>query len=265
MMLICCTPSVLYKYWRRSMPLRTLKSTQRVGSRRLQNVRQSLPMLRHTMPKSNPIDGGTVMASLQDRETGTFAGDEWGEQDTRFLYGALNALSLLGMLHLVDREKIISHIQACANFDGGYGTSPDAESHAGQIFTCVGALAILGRLDLVDKQRLGAWLSERQLPNGGLNGRPEKLEDVCYSWWVASSLAMIGRLHWIDGQKLARFILSCQDSEHGGIADRAGDMVDVFHTVFGIAGLSLIGWEGLEAVDPVYCMPKTVTQKYVGR
>ena len=153
---------------------------------------------------------GRYIAGLQNKETGSFAGDEWGEHDTRFLYGALNALSLLRLLRLVDLPKAVMHIQACANFDGGYGISPGAESHAGQIFTCVGALAIAGRLDLVDKDRLGAWLSERQLPNGGLNGRPEKLEDVCYSWWVLSSLAMIDRLHWIDGQKLSRFILQCQ-------------------------------------------------------
>ena len=106
--------------------------------------------------------------------------------------------------------RAVAYVQACANFDGGYGVSPGAESHAGQVFTCVGALAIAGRLDLVDRDRLGRWLSERQLPNGGLNGRPEKLEDVCYSWWVMSSLAMIDRLHWIDGGKLTAFILRCQ-------------------------------------------------------
>ena len=37
----------------------------------------------------------------------------------------------------------------------------------------------------------------------------------------------------------------------GGIADRPGDMVDVFHTVFGLAGLSLVGFPGLELVDAV--------------
>ncbi|KAF2842968.1 type II protein geranylgeranyltransferase beta subunit [Patellaria atrata CBS 101060] len=204
---------------------------------------------------------GHFISNFQNRDTGTFAGDEWGETDTRFLYGALNALSLLGMLHLVDVTKAVEHVDSCANFDGGYGTGPGAESHAGQIFTCVGALTIAGRLDLVDRDKLGAWLSERQLPNGGLNGRPEKLEDVCYSWWVVSSLAMIGRLHWIDKEKLATFILRCQDPELGGIADRPGDMVDVFHTVFGIAGLSLIGYPGLQEVDPVYCMPKSITQR----
>lgn len=72
---------------------------------------------------------------------------------------------------------------------------------------------------------------------------------------------MIGRLHWIDGKKLAVFVLSCQDTQLGGIADRPGDMVDVFHTVFGVAGLSLVGWPNLQAVDPVYCMPKAVTDR----
>ncbi|KAL9111282.1 MAG: hypothetical protein Q9187_007943 [Circinaria calcarea] len=153
---------------------------------------------------------GEFIASLQDRETGTFAGDEWGETDTRFLYGALNALSLLRLTSLIDIPKAVAHVQSCANFDGGYGVSPGAESHAGQVFTCVGALAIAGRLDLVDRDRLAGWLSERQLKSGGLNGRPEKLEDVCYSWWVLSSLAMIRRLHWIDGDKLTKFILECQ-------------------------------------------------------
>jgi geranylgeranyl transferase type-2 subunit beta len=152
----------------------------------------------------------SVIAALQNRESGTFAGDEWGETDTRFLYGAFNALSLLNSLDLIDTDKAVAHIRSCANFDGGFGVTPGAESHAGQIFTCVAALAIVGKLDLVDRDRLGAWLSERQLANGGLNGRPEKLEDVCYGWWVLSSLAMIGRLHWIDASKQISFILRCQ-------------------------------------------------------
>ena len=42
-----------------------------------------------------------------------------------------------------------------------------------------------------------------------------------------------------------------QDPEKGGLADRPGDMVDVFHTHFGIAGLSLLRFPGLEIVDPV--------------
>jgi len=208
---------------------------------------------------------GKYLADLQDRETGTFRGDEWGEEDTRFLYAAMNALSLLGLLSLVDVEKAVDHIVACANFDGGYGVSPGAESHAGQIFTCVAALSLAGRLDLVDTDKLGGWLSERQIAGGGLNGRPEKKEDVCYSWWVLSSLEIIGRTHWIDRDQLVRFILRSQDPDSGGISDRPGDMVDVWHTCFGLAGLSLLEYPGLEAVDPVYCMPKATIERIFAR
>lgn len=42
-----------------------------------------------------------------------------------------------------------------------------------------------------------------------------------------------------------------QDPEQGGFADRPGDMVDVFHTVFAVAGLSLLGFPELEPVDPI--------------
>lgn len=167
-------------------------------------------------------------------------------------------------MSLVDIDKAVSFIASCANFDGGYGSKPEAESHSGQIFTCLAALSIVKRLDLVDKEKLGRWLSERQLPGGGLNGRPEKTQDVCYSWWVLSSLAMIDRTHWIDRDALIRFILNCQDTDAGGFSDEPGNMTDVFHTCFGLTGLSLLGYQGLEEVDPVYCLPKPVIQRTLG-
>ncbi|KAK3335385.1 terpenoid cyclases/protein prenyltransferase alpha-alpha toroid [Cercophora scortea] len=208
---------------------------------------------------------GEYIANLQNKSSGTFAGDEWGEQDTRFLYGAFNALSLLGLLELVDVDKAVEHITQCANFDGGYGVSPGAESHAGQIFTCLAALTIAGKQEYVNKARLGRWLSERQVAGGGLNGRPEKKEDVCYSWWVLSSLQMIGKTNYIDKDKLVGFILRCQDTETGGISDRPGDVVDVWHTLFGLTGLSLLDYPGLEPVDEVYCLPKSTVDRVLGR
>ncbi|KAG5652548.1 hypothetical protein H0H81_004609 [Sphagnurus paluster] len=213
--------------------------------------------------------------------SGVFAGDAFGEIDTRFTYCAVSALSLLGQLHLLDgepKERTINYIVRCRNFDGGFGSRIGAESHAGQVFVCVAALAILDRLDEVDVQTLGWWLCERQLPNGGLNGRPEKLEDVCYSFWVLSALAILDKIPWIDAEKLTAFILAAQDTESGGIADRPDNMVDVFHTLFGVAGaplalvrmclisnddilgLSLLGYPGLVDLDPVYCMPAAIIE-----
>jgi len=206
--------------------------------------------------------------SLQQVD-GSFAGDRWGEIDTRFSYCALSALSILGALEEghIDKAKAVQFIISCKNFDGGFGAVPGAESHAGQIFCFIGALSIAGGLEYVDVDLLGWWLSERQCDSGGLNGRPEKQADVCYSWWILSSLSILGRTSWIDCRKLADFIVNCQEKDEGGIADRPGNLPDVFHTFFGICGLLLLGHfqrnpiEGLNDIDPTYALPAAVVQR----
>ena len=42
------------------------------------------------------------------------------------------------------------------------------------------------------------------------------------------------------------------------------DMVDVFHTFFGIAGLSLMQQCNLEAINPVYALPESVIRQVIG-
>ncbi|KAM3728342.1 Geranylgeranyl transferase type-2 subunit beta [Dirofilaria immitis] len=192
------------------------------------------------LSKLDEIDIDAVacyVTSLQN-DDGSFGGDECNEIDTRFSFCALATLHLIGRLeNSINVGKAIDFVLHCYNFDGGFGARPGSESHAGQ--------------------RTARWLAERQCLSGGLNGRPEKLPDVCYSWWVLASLRMIGRLHWIDNKSMIKFILACQDSD-GGFADRPGDVTDPFHTVFGLAGLSLLGAynESLVAIDPVFCMGK---------
>lgn len=94
---------------------------------------------------------------------------------------------------------------------------------------------------------------------------------MCYSWWILSALSIIGKVNWIDTDALASFICACQDVEDGGISDRPGNMSDVFHTFFGIAGLSLLGWfennqKGTEysqfkKVDAVFALPVEVVER----
>ena len=122
----------------------------------------------------------------------------------------------------------------------------------------------------------------------------KKKADVCYSWWILSALCILGRLDWIDTKRLQvctyirthlstdrpidrltipapaapqSFILQCQDQDDGGIADRPGNVADVFHTFFGIAGLALLGYFGggeggqyahYRAIDPVYALPADI-------
>lgn len=226
----------------------------------------------------------SFIKSLQ-QEDGSFFGDKWGEVDTRFSFCAIASLALLGKLDEINLDKAVEFVMSCHNLiDGGFGSRPGSESHAGLVYCCLGSLSIAGQLHRIDADLLGWWLAERQLPSGGLNGRPEKLPDLCYSWWVLASLTILGRLHWIDKDKLVRFILACQDEETGGFSDRPGNLVDPFHTLFGIAGLSLLSREcrsnldsqqqgsedsvkssalefiaaKIQEVNPVLCMPQCV-------
>ena len=97
------------------------------------------------------------------QEDGSFAGDEWGEIDTRFSYCAVCCLSILHRLEKIDVGKAISYVASCKNFDGGFGCTPSAESHAGKILYCVGALRVSGALTPVDRDLLGWWIYEGQL------------------------------------------------------------------------------------------------------
>jgi geranylgeranyl transferase type-2 subunit beta len=62
--------------------------------------------------------------------------------------------------------------------------------------------------------------------------------------------------------KIPHIIVFFQDVETGGISDRPGDLPDPFHTLFGVAGLSLLGSDSrLKKVNPVFCMPQAVIDK----
>jgi geranylgeranyl transferase type-2 subunit beta len=52
-----------------------------------------------------------------------------------------------------------------------------------------------------------------------------------------------------------------QDEHGGGISDRPEDACDVFHTFFGIGGLSLMEHPGLAAIDPAYALPVETVQR----
>lgn len=172
---------------------------------------------------------------------GSFMGSPTSpEVDTRFSYCAILSATLLNRRSVLDLSAAGAFLASCTNFDGGYGCIPDAESHAGQIFCVLAALALLGTPTPPAAAALCEWLASRQLPCGGLNGRPDKKEDVCYSWWVVASLSILGHVGWIDAAALQRFVLGCQDPDAGGVADRVGDLPDVFHTFFGLAALDLL-------------------------
>ena len=200
------------------------------------------------------------VAHLQ-KPDGSFTGDDLGDIDIRNSYYGICSLALLNKLSLIDGDKACEYILRCCNPDGAFGIVPGGESHAAYTFCAVAVLAVFDRLNLIDRDKLGQWLVKRQTSEGGFNGRPEKLPDVCYSWWVLGSLYIIGRERWYNKKLLQDFILKCQNEEEGGISDRQGNQVDVFHTFFGTVAMSLMGYPDLLEVNPVFVFPVTLMKK----
>mmetsp|Transcript_26655 Transcript_26655/g.40663 ORF Transcript_26655/g.40663 Transcript_26655/m.40663 type:complete len:80 (+) Transcript_26655:755-994(+) len=73
---------------------------------------------------------------------------------------------------------------------------------------------------------------------------------------------MIERQEWINLDKLKQYVLNCQDELGGGIGDRPGNEVDVFHTFFGLTALSLMGHYDLELIDNTYAIPRATIEKH---
>jgi geranylgeranyl transferase type-2 subunit beta len=51
-----------------------------------------------------------------------------------------------GKLEAIDIEKAVKFVVSCMNFDGGFGSRPGSESHAGLIYCCLGMLSITGTI-----------------------------------------------------------------------------------------------------------------------
>ena len=81
---------------------------------------------------------------------------------------------------------------------------------------------------------------------GGYNGRTNKLVDGCYSWYVGSAIANVakarGAKEWTDRARLMQYMLRMeQNTRSGGLRDKPEMKPDLYHTNYGLCGLSLLG------------------------
>lgn len=91
------------------------------------------------------VEGVVKYVKNLQQDDGSFAGDKWGEIDTRFSFCAVMILSLLNELNAIKVHKAVRFVETCKNFDGGFGSKPLSESHAGLTYCCVGFLSITKR------------------------------------------------------------------------------------------------------------------------
>lgn len=185
---------------------------------------------------------------------GSFTIHQDGEVDVRGSYCAMVAASLCGLLPNAElTHNVAEFVASCQTYEGGLGSSPGAEAHAGYAYCGVAALTILDKMELLDLKALDRWIVCSQCTEtGGFNGRTHKLVDGCYSFWTGAIFPMLRRYApsaYFDGLALQKYILlACQDMEMGGLRDKPGKGVDYYHTCYCLSGLSLAQRESVDII-----------------
>ncbi|KAJ8932951.1 hypothetical protein NQ314_014330 [Rhamnusium bicolor] len=178
---------------------------------------------------------------------GSFKGAKDGvEDDMRFVFCAACISHILDDWSGMDVDLMVDFILKSISYDGGIGQGPDLESHCGSTFCAVASLALSKNLHKLTKAQLHAlrrWLLSRF--DAGFNGRPNKPIDTCYSFWTGGALKILGAYQFIEDDKNNQFVLMTQD-RYGGFSKWINSIPDPMHTYFGLAGLSLMNFEGVE-------------------
>jgi protein farnesyltransferase subunit beta len=203
------------------------------------------------------------------RANGCFESEPGCEADARSTYCAISILSMLNMLTPELTAGVPEFLKSCQGYDGGFGPIPGIESHGGYGFCAVAALSLLDKLDMIDVNAAIKWCAMRQMQfSGGFNGRTNKLVDTCYTWWVGAMSRILADHaqippFWND-KGLATYVLGVCQTNNGGVCDKPGAKVDMFHTMYSLVGLSAasreyVGAETgvvMEEMDARHCVTK---------
>eukprot|EP00761_Pharyngomonas_kirbyi_P001128 gb/GECH01001129.1/.p1 GENE.gb/GECH01001129.1/~~gb/GECH01001129.1/.p1 ORF type:complete len:359 (+),score=85.00 gb/GECH01001129.1/:1-1077(+) len=202
------------------------------------------------------VDKKAILETLGELQNanGSFKATAVGsENDMRFTYCAMVICYLLDDFSTIDVDRAIEYIFNSQSYDSAFAQEPGQEGHGGSTFCAVASLSLLHRLPMLDDSHLIEWLVQRHL--GGFQGRPHKDPDTCYSYWIGCTLKTLDALSLIDVEASRQFTYTCQ-ANTGGVSKCPGVFADIMHSSLSLCGLSLIGEEGLQPIDPAIGITK---------
>lgn len=215
------------------------------------------------------VDKEAVLKGLRNLQlpNGCFKGAiEGAEDDMRFVFCAAIICYILNDFSYIDVEKMVQFILNSITYEGGISQGCELEAHSGSTFCAIASLALSKQLHRIPAQKLPLlkrWLLNRIGTGGGFSGRPNKPIDTCYSFWTGGSLKILGCYQFIESELNRQFVLMCQDKGYGGFSKVPNCVPDPLHTYFGLAGLSLMGMDGLNAVVPMLNMTEQIGRAHV--
>lgn len=186
-------------------------------------------------------------------EQGGIAMTKLGETDSRGPYCALATSRLLNLDTSGFSHGLAEYLADCQTHEGGFAAEPGTEAHGGYTFCSLAACVLLDSMETIDTGLLEEWVHMRQgAVEGGFAGRTNKLVDACYAFWQCATLHLLRPDPAYNSEGLKRWLLECCQADEGGLQDKPGKGRDLYHTCYGLSGLSLAGHrEALQATDPL--------------
>eukprot|EP00831_Metopus_contortus_P081118 TRINITY_DN8457_c0_g1_i3.p1 TRINITY_DN8457_c0_g1~~TRINITY_DN8457_c0_g1_i3.p1 ORF type:complete len:427 (+),score=33.48 TRINITY_DN8457_c0_g1_i3:31-1281(+) len=211
---------------------------------------------------STPLSPPSECSKARTTIPGSFQIHINGENDLRAVYCSLVVADVLNLLdNPALREGIGDFISSCQTYEGGIACVPLAEAHAGYTYCGLASLIFLKETDKINIEKLLEWTVNRQLEHeGGFNGRINKLVDSCYNFWLGSINELVDIVHkgkahykgeWLYNQRAVQgYTLICCQSTKGGLIDKPGKNVDLYHTCYSLSGMSIAQSKSL--YEPLY-------------
>lgn len=179
----------------------------------------------------------------------------------------VGALAIAGALERINPDQLGWWLCERQVAGGGLNGRPEKLPDVCYSWWVLSSLAMVGRID---------WIDRGQLRNFILNAQDEVAGGIADRCAMLPANCMLGRdgreayAHPIRKVRVISPLRWLADAVRGN-SRRPGDVADVFHTFFGICGLSLLGYTeedeggytGLKKVDPVYALP-VITLKRMG-
>ncbi|OBS77987.1 hypothetical protein A6R68_19622 [Neotoma lepida] len=184
--------------------------------------------------------------------------------DPHLLYtlSAVQILTLYDSINVIDVDKVVAYVQSLQKEDGSF--AGDIWGKIGEIdtrfsFCAVATLALLGKLDAINVEKAIEFVLSCMNFDGGFGCRPGSESHAGQIYCCTGFLAITSQLHQVNSDLLGWWLCERQ-LPSGGLNGRP-EKVDPFHTLFGVAGLSLLGEDQIKPVSPVFCMPEEVLRR----
>uniref|UniRef100_A0A7C9D8A9 Geranylgeranyl transferase type II subunit beta n=1 Tax=Opuntia streptacantha TaxID=393608 RepID=A0A7C9D8A9_OPUST len=95
-------------------------------------------------------------------------------------YWGLTTLDLLGKLHVVDQDEVISWVMECQHESGGFGGNVGHDPHILYTLSAVQVLALFDRLNMLDIENVSNYIASLQNEDGSFSG--DMWGEVDTSW-----------------------------------------------------------------------------------